>query len=172
MKPQGRRRTGAPSLRGLKGRSATELNGQAAKGRGVSSVAGGWMPENISGVPAGRSVFHLTSPFIGLSHSPGDCGRLTKTEHFHLLRKGDISNVVKMGTFLMSVDIKPASRLTSTPSRRTISPSFILEPYRHSPWPVTERIGKVSTSNHLAERRIGIGIGWKAWIRLATCIPH
>jgi hypothetical protein len=24
------------------------------------------MPENISGVPAGRSVFHLTSPFIGL----------------------------------------------------------------------------------------------------------
>jgi hypothetical protein len=27
---------------------------------------GGWMPENISGVPAGRSVFHVTSPFIGL----------------------------------------------------------------------------------------------------------
>jgi hypothetical protein len=25
----------------------------------------GWMSENISGVPAGRSVFHLTSPFIG-----------------------------------------------------------------------------------------------------------
>jgi hypothetical protein len=24
------------------------------------------MPENISGAPAGRSVFHLTSPFIGL----------------------------------------------------------------------------------------------------------
>src|SRR5664279_3001106 len=24
------------------------------------------MPENISGVPAGRSVFYLTSPFIGL----------------------------------------------------------------------------------------------------------
>ena len=24
------------------------------------------MPENISGVPAGRSVFHLTSPLIGL----------------------------------------------------------------------------------------------------------
>jgi hypothetical protein len=24
------------------------------------------MPENISGVPVGRSVFHLTSPFIGL----------------------------------------------------------------------------------------------------------
>jgi hypothetical protein len=28
---------------------------------------GGWMSENISGVPAGRSVFHLTSPFIGLT---------------------------------------------------------------------------------------------------------
>ena len=27
------------------------------------------MPENISGVPAGRSVFHLTSPFIGLLDS-------------------------------------------------------------------------------------------------------
>jgi hypothetical protein len=25
------------------------------------------MPENISGIPAGRSVFHLTSPLIGLS---------------------------------------------------------------------------------------------------------
>ena len=25
------------------------------------------MPENISGVPAGRSVFHLTSPLIGPS---------------------------------------------------------------------------------------------------------
>ena len=24
------------------------------------------MPENISGVPAGESVFHLTSPLIGL----------------------------------------------------------------------------------------------------------
>ena len=65
--PQGGRNTGAPSLCGLEGRSATELNGQAAKGRGVSSVTGGWMPENISGVPAGRSVFHLTSPLIGLS---------------------------------------------------------------------------------------------------------
>jgi hypothetical protein len=63
--PQEGRNTSAPSLRGLKGRSATELNGQAAKRRGVSGVAGGWMPENISGVPAGRSVFHLTSPFIG-----------------------------------------------------------------------------------------------------------
>jgi hypothetical protein len=39
-----------------------------------------------------------------LSHSLGDCGRLTKTGTFHLLRKGDISNVVRMGTFLMSVD--------------------------------------------------------------------
>jgi len=29
------------------------------------------MPENISGVPAGRSVFHLTSPFIGLLDNSG-----------------------------------------------------------------------------------------------------
>ena len=36
--------------------------------------------------------------------SRGDCGRLTKNRTFHLLRKRDISNVVRMGTFLMSVD--------------------------------------------------------------------
>src|SRR5260370_17325538 len=63
--PQEGRNTGAPSLRGLQGRSATGLNGQAA--REVSALwRGGWMPENISGVPAGRSIFHLTSPLIGL----------------------------------------------------------------------------------------------------------
>src|SRR5882762_8483571 len=63
--PQEGRNTGAPSLRGLQGRSATELNGQAAKDEVSAVWRGGWMPENISGVPAGRSVFHLTSPLIG-----------------------------------------------------------------------------------------------------------
>ena len=60
--PQEGRNTGAPSLRGLPGRSATGLNGQAAKEEVSALWRGGWMPENISGVPAGRSVFHLTSP--------------------------------------------------------------------------------------------------------------
>ena len=64
--PQGGRNTGAPSLRVLQGRSATGLNGQAAKEEVSALWREGWMPENISGVPAGRSVFHLTSPFIGL----------------------------------------------------------------------------------------------------------
>src|ERR1700680_4461177 len=64
--PQEGRNTGAPSLRGLQGRSATGLNGQAAKDEVSAMWQGGWMPENISGVPAGRSVFHLTSPLIGL----------------------------------------------------------------------------------------------------------
>src|ERR1700724_415217 len=64
--PQEGRNTGAPSLRGLQGRSATGLNGQAAKEEVSAIWQGGWMPENISGVPAGRSVFHLTSPLIGL----------------------------------------------------------------------------------------------------------
>ena len=41
-----------------------------------------------------------------LSHSLGDYGRLTENRTFHLLRKGDTSNVVSMGTFLMSVDIR------------------------------------------------------------------
>ncbi len=31
-----------------------------------AAYLGGWMSENISGGPAGRSVFQLTSPFIGL----------------------------------------------------------------------------------------------------------
>ena len=39
-----------------------------------------------------------------LSHSLGDCGRLTKAGHFISYEKRDISNVVRMGTFLMSVD--------------------------------------------------------------------
>src|SRR5271166_4698392 len=67
MKPRKEgRNTGAPSLRSLEGRSAIGLNGQAAKGEVSGVWQGGWMPENISDVPAGRSVFHLTSPFIGL----------------------------------------------------------------------------------------------------------
>src|ERR1700693_5311093 len=61
----------ASSLRGLQSRSATGQNGQAAAKKEVSAGwSGGWMPENISGVPAGKSVFHLTSPFIGLPSSP------------------------------------------------------------------------------------------------------
>src|ERR1035438_7118795 len=64
--PQEGGNTGAPSLRGLQGRSATGLNGQAAKDELSAVWRGGWMPENTSGVPAGRSVFHLTSPLIGL----------------------------------------------------------------------------------------------------------
>src|SRR5258708_31707917 len=66
MKPKGGASIEAPSLRGLQGRSATGLNGQAAKEEVSALWRGGWMPENISGVPAGRSVFHLTSPLIGL----------------------------------------------------------------------------------------------------------
>jgi hypothetical protein len=66
MKPKGGTSIEAPSLRGLQGRSATVLNGQAAKEEVSALWRVGWMPENISGVPAGRSVFHLTSPFIGL----------------------------------------------------------------------------------------------------------
>ena len=41
------------------------------------------------------------------SHFPnslGDSGRLTQNRTFHLLRKRVISNVARMGTFLMSVD--------------------------------------------------------------------
>src|ERR1019366_1907362 len=95
MKPQGRRRrrTGTPSLRGLQGRSATGRDGQAAKEE-LSAIWGAGCRKNNSDVPVGKSVFHLTSPFIGLSHRPGGCGRLakpdislaTKSGHFNLLR--------------------------------------------------------------------------------------
>src|SRR5260370_31820210 len=76
MKPQRGRSIDGPSLRGLWGRSATGQNGQAAANKEVSAVwsGGGWMSENISGVPAGRSVFHLTSPFIGPSFRSISCG--------------------------------------------------------------------------------------------------
>src|ERR1700674_1272473 len=68
MKPQRGRSIDGPSLRGLWVRSATGQNGQAAAKKDVSAMwSGGWMSENISGVPAGRSVFHLTSPCIGLT---------------------------------------------------------------------------------------------------------
>jgi len=67
MNPQRGRSIDGPSLRGLWGRSATGQNGQAVANKEVSAVwSEGWMSENISGVPAGRSVFHLTSPLIGL----------------------------------------------------------------------------------------------------------
>ena len=67
MKLQGwERRIGAPSLRGLQGRSATNQNGQAAK----EKMSCGLDAARIflaSG--SGRSVFCLTSPFIGLPGS-------------------------------------------------------------------------------------------------------
>src|ERR1700721_1760490 len=46
-----------------------------------------------------------------LSPSLGDYGRLTKNRTFHLLRKGDTSNVVRTGTFLMSVDKQQVKRV-------------------------------------------------------------
>src|ERR1700732_4234895 len=59
--PEGRN-TGAPSLRCLQGRSATGMNRQAAKQEVSALWRGGWTPENTSGVPVGKSVFHSTSP--------------------------------------------------------------------------------------------------------------
>src|SRR5882757_5825439 len=66
MKPQGGRSIEALSLRGLQGRSATGQNGQAAKEEMSAIWRGAGCRKNISGVPARRSVFHLTSPLIGL----------------------------------------------------------------------------------------------------------
>jgi hypothetical protein len=68
MKPQRGRSIAGPSLRGLWGRSATGQNGRAAANKEVSAVwSRGWMSENIRRSPTGRSVFLLTSLFIGLT---------------------------------------------------------------------------------------------------------
>ena len=50
----------------IQGRSATGQNDQAAKEEMSAIWRGAGCRKNISGVPAGRSVFHLTSPLIGL----------------------------------------------------------------------------------------------------------
>src|SRR5580700_8935528 len=65
MKPKEGRIIAGPSLRGSMGRSAAGHNGRVAKEKTSAVWQGGWMPENISGVPAGGSVFLLTSPLIG-----------------------------------------------------------------------------------------------------------
>src|SRR6266478_2638610 len=96
--PQEGRNTEALSLRGLQGRSATGLNGQAAKEEVSALWRGGWMPENISGIPAGRSVFHLTSPLIGLSRSSECCW---------LTMKPDISCAKKTGHFNLLTTVRP-----------------------------------------------------------------
>ncbi len=44
----------------------------------------------------------------------GHYERFTKTEHFICYEKRDISNVVRMGTFLMSVDRAPRLALRKT----------------------------------------------------------
>src|SRR5258708_35942592 len=70
--PQEGRNTGAPSLRGLQGRSATGLNGQATKELAVGTMARGLDAGKYfwrSGREKCFSLdipFYRTSPFIGL----------------------------------------------------------------------------------------------------------
>ena len=66
MKRQGGRSIQGPLLRGLAGRSATGQNDQAAAEEMWLLGLGAGCRKNIPAVPAGRSVFHLTSPLIGL----------------------------------------------------------------------------------------------------------
>jgi len=61
-------------------------------------------------------------PGFPLSHSLDDCGHFTKNRTFHLLRKGDTSNVVRRGTFLMSVDNPRRFCLTAPPPLVMIRP--------------------------------------------------
>jgi hypothetical protein len=66
MKRQGPKSIQGPLLRGLAGRSATGQNDQAAAEEMWLRELGAGCRKNIPAVPAGRSVFHLTSPLIGL----------------------------------------------------------------------------------------------------------
>jgi len=61
--PQEGRNTGAPSLRGLQGRSATGLNDQAAKDACVSSVAGGLDARKYFWRSGREKCFSLDIPF-------------------------------------------------------------------------------------------------------------
>src|ERR1035437_902958 len=70
--PQEGRNRGAPSLRGLQGRSATGLNGQAAKDEVSAVWRGAGCRKIFLAFRQGRSVFHLTSPFIGLLGKSAD----------------------------------------------------------------------------------------------------
>ncbi len=81
MKPQRGRSIAGPSLRGLWGRSATGQDGRAAANKEVSAVwSGAGCPKIFRRSHAGRSVFLLTSLFIGLttgrSRGP-ECQRLS-----------------------------------------------------------------------------------------------
>jgi hypothetical protein len=78
-----------------------------------------WRRERLwksRGVEKSKTTFPLrleipqTPAGFPLSHSLGDCGTLTTNRTFHLLRKGDTSNVVRMGTFLLSVDTPSCRR--------------------------------------------------------------
>src|SRR6516225_8200001 len=66
VKPQGPKSIQGPLFRGLTGRSATGRNDQAAAEEMWLRELGAGCRKNIPAVPAGRSVFHLTSPLIGL----------------------------------------------------------------------------------------------------------
>jgi hypothetical protein len=61
-----KRRIGASSLRGLQGRSATNQNGQAAEGKKERTSCGLDPAKTFLASGSGRSIFRLTSPYIGL----------------------------------------------------------------------------------------------------------
>jgi len=65
--PQEGRNTGAPSLRGLQGRSATGLNDQAAKEEKVSTMARGLDARKYLGRSGREKCFSLDIPFYRTS---------------------------------------------------------------------------------------------------------
>jgi len=77
--------------------SSTKNDGATGCGKAAE-----WKSQNTDfSTPLGNPANPAGFP---LSHSPDDYGRVTKTGHSSWLRKGDTSNVVRRGTFLLSVD--------------------------------------------------------------------
>src|SRR5271169_2683139 len=104
MKPQGGKSIQGPLLRGLAARSVTGQNGQAAKDELSAVWQGGWMPENISGVPAGRSVFHLTSPLIGLLDGVAHVEQKTDLER-KIVSARELANSTNCGVIVEDADV-------------------------------------------------------------------
>src|SRR6266851_497944 len=85
--------------------SSTKNDGATGCGKAAE-----WKSQNTDfSTPLGNPANPAGFP---LSHSPDDYGRVTKTGHSSWLRKGDTSNVVRRGTFLLSVDNAMTTALT------------------------------------------------------------
>ena len=105
--PQEGRNTGAPSLRGLQGRSATGLNGQAAKEE-VSTMARGLDAGKYFWRSGKEKCFLLDIPFnrtsgpIQFPRSRNPAFEIAFAYH-RVLRQADLSSAIWPGSGLLTI---------------------------------------------------------------------